>query len=60
MSEETILQTLRLQAWERAKGELNAVAQAMYPTGFSHERTPESAYMKLKKEFIEAVENEIG
>lgn len=50
---EVIVQTLRMQAWERAKGELMAVLQAFYKEPETHE-----SLSKKMNDFIQAVEDD--
>ena len=60
MGDERILQAMRGQAWERAKGELRAIGQA----GFSgarynpNETSPLSKFYDATDAFIEKVESE--
>lgn len=59
MSEE-IIRTLRHQAWERAKGELNAMIATTWPDTGPHkpDRDHFQRMMKKIKEFIECIEGE--
>ena len=57
MENEDILAALRQMAWQRAKAELRSMSCAkFYTTPEEHERSMK--FMKLVKEFIEAVEYE--
>jgi len=53
MSDERILSTLRLQAWERAKGELNSMLQSYWGFDGKFESMDEAV-----TDFIEKVESE--
>lgn len=48
-----VLNVLRAQAWERAKGELRAVVASYHCNAKKHERFDE-----LLREFVDAVERE--
>jgi len=53
MSDERVLSTLRLQAWERAKGELNSMLQSYWGFDGKFESMDEAV-----TDFIEKVESE--
>lgn len=56
---ETILQSMRFMAWERAIGELKSINQAYYPGKYSFEENKKfDKFTKLRDDFIKAVENE--
>lgn len=57
MSEDTLVDTLRFMAWERAKGELKSILGTIYPD-YSNE-DPHEDYNELKSiidKFVEDVE----
>lgn len=51
MSQERVLSVLRLQAWERAKGELQALLHSYYPTYSDPYDTAESLISKFIADF---------
>ena len=55
MTEENILRALRAQAWERAKGELRAVAMTFFGTGSAAPHQFEQ-YESEVEAFVKAVE----
>jgi len=52
------LQTLRLMAWERAKGELRSIGHAAYTAGDKSREAAMQKYLQLLKAFIRTVEDE--
>ncbi len=54
-----ILQSMRLMAWERAKGELKSINQANYPSSLDEDSKARSnKFSKALKKFIKKVEYE--
>ena len=53
-----VLQSMRLMAWERAKGELRSIGHAAYPSGDASRENAMERYLQILEEFIRAVEND--
>lgn len=58
MSDENVIRILRSQAWERAKGELNAVLQTYISGAKSTQDGPFEKMDKLVADFINTVEGD--
>lgn len=52
------LQTLRLMAWERAKGELRSIGHAAYTAGDASREAAMGRYLDLLERFIRTVEDD--
>lgn len=58
LARDEYLQSLRLMAWERAKGELNSIGHAAYTAGDKSREDAMDRYLSLLNDFIRAVEDD--
>lgn len=58
LARDEYLQSMRLMAWERAKGELRSIGNAAYTAGDKRCEENMERYLALMKEFIEVVDGD--
>lgn len=58
LARDEYLQSMRLMAWERAKGELKSIGHAAYTAGDKSREDAMNRYLQLLNEFIRAVEDD--
>lgn len=58
MSDVRVLRTLRVQAWERAKGEMNSMLQTFWGEDTSNDSEQFNVLSKRIENFIKEIEDE--